>query len=229
VHKGNVFYVGGYVTTCPIYVVDQKPLIYTLMNTLNRPLEFLQAVLESFVDGILVLTEQKEQKYANQMALQLCQQLAGKSSVVPQEVWKVCEALIGSRELYPDQAVVVESEVECQDAKLRIRAQWLNGEGVEPRCLLIRLQDENQTIQGLAIAEAQSWGLTQRETEVWVRRRAGCHRKQIAEELFIALDTVKKHLKNIQTKRQIYLDEHEWLVSTENSSSQTFYSAAFCN
>jgi DNA-binding CsgD family transcriptional regulator len=200
-----------------------------IMNNLNRPLEFLQAVLESFVDGILVLTEQKEQKYANQMAVRLCQQLNGTSAVIPKEVWQVCEALIGSRELYPDQSVVVESEVECEDAKLRIRAQWLNIEAIEPPCLLVRLQDENQVIQGLAIAEAQSWGLTERETDVWIRRRAGYSRKQIAEELYIALDTVKKHLKNIQTKRQTYLDEHEWLASSQNQTAQRFYSTALCN
>jgi DNA-binding CsgD family transcriptional regulator len=199
------------------------------MNTLNSPLEFLQAVLESFVDGILVLTEQKEQRYANQMAVRLCQQLTGKSYAIPKEVWQVCEALIGSRELYPDQSVVVESEVECEDAKLRIRAQWLNVEAVEPPCLLVRLQDEHQAVQGLAIAESQSWGLTERETQVWVRRRAGCNRKQIADELFIALDTVKKHLKNIQTKRQNYLDENEWLARSQNPELRPIYSGAFCN
>jgi DNA-binding CsgD family transcriptional regulator len=194
------------------------------MNTSNNPLEFLQAVLESFVDGILVLTEQKEQKYANQMAVRLCRQLAGKSYTIPKEVWQVCEALIGSRELYPDQSVVVESEVECEVAKLRIRAQWLRLEAFQRPCLLVRLQDQNQAVQGLAIAEAKSWGLTERETQVWVRRRAGCTRKQIAEELHIALDTVKKHLKNIQAKRQNYLDEHEWHASSRNRESQRFYS-----
>lgn len=180
------------------------------MNTSNSPLEFLQAVLESFVDGILVLTEQKEQKYANQMAVHLCQRLAGKNCAVPKEVWQVCEALIGSRKLYPDESVVVESEVECEAAKLRIRAQWFSFEAFQHPCLLVRLQDQNQAVHGLAIAESQSWGLTERESQVWIRRRAGSSRKQIAEELYIALDTVKKHLKNIQTKRQNYLDEHEW-------------------
>lgn len=211
----------------------QGPLVYTIMNTSNSPLEFLQAVLESFVDGILVLTEQKEQKYANQMAVQLCQQLTGKitgkSYSIPQEVWQVCEALIGSRDLYPDESVVVESEVECEAATLRIRAQWFSFEAFQRPCLLVRLQDQNQAVHGLAIAEAQSWGLTERETQVWIRRRAGCSRKQIAEELYIALDTVKKHLKNIQTKRQNYLDEHEWRSRSRSPKPQQFYPAAFCN
>ncbi len=180
------------------------------MNTSNNPVEFLQAVLESFVDGILVLTEQKEQKYANQVAVQMCQQLTGKSYAIPQEVWQVCEALIGSRKLHPEQPIVVESEVECKAAKLRIRAQWLRSEAFQRPCLLVRLQDQQQEVHGLAIAEAQSWGLTERETQVWMRRRADCNRKQIAAELYITVDTVKKHLKNIQTKRQNYLDEHTW-------------------
>lgn len=214
----------------PVCVVPsntRKAPFYTIMNTSNNPLEFLQAVLESFVDGILVLTEQKEQKYANQMAVQLCQQLTGKNRTIPQEVWQVCEALMGSRTLYPDQSVVVESEVECETTKLRIRAQWLSFEAFQCPCLLVRLQDQNQVVQGLAIAEAQSWGLTQRETQVWIRRRAGRNRKQIAEELYIALDTVKKHLKNIQAKRQNYLHEHEWHSNSQNREAQQFYSAAF--
>lgn len=221
-----------FISTCRTYhstVFKQSPLFYTIMNTSNSPLEFLQAVLESFVDGILVLTEHKEQKYANQMAVQLCQQLTGKSYAIPQEVWQVCEALIGSRELYPNQPVVVESEVECEVTKLRIRAQWLSFEAFQCPCLLVRLQDQNQASQGLAIAEAQSWGLTERETQVWIRRRAGYNRKQIAEELYIALDTVKKHLKNIQTKRQNYLDEHEWDSNSRNRGVKGFYSAAFCH
>jgi DNA-binding CsgD family transcriptional regulator len=79
-------------------------------------------------------------------------------------------------------------------------------------CLLLQLQDQNQPIQGLAIAEAQCWGLTPRETEVWLLRRAGHLRKDIAANLFITIETVKKHLKNIQAKRQAVVEEQDWDV-----------------
>lgn len=199
------------------------------MNTSNNPLEFLQAVLESFVDGILVLTEEKEQKYANHMAVEICQQLTGKSCTIPKEVWQVCEALIGSRKLYSEHPTVVESEVECETTKLRIRAQWLSFEAFQHPCLLVRLQNQHQAAQGLAIAEAQVWGLTERETQVWIRRRADCSRKQIATELYIAVDTVKKHLKNIQAKRQNYLDQNTWHSNSRQRQPPAFYSAALCH
>lgn len=180
------------------------------MKSLNNPQEFLQAVLEGFVDGILVLTAEKEQKYANAMATHLCHRLSDGGEAIPQEIWQVCEALIDSRESYPNQSIVIESEVDTGGGKLRIRAHWLMLDISHPPCLLVRLQDQNQAVQGLAIAEAQTWGLTERETQVWILRRSGCSRKQIAEDLYIAVDTVKKHLKNIQNKRQSYLDEEEW-------------------
>jgi DNA-binding CsgD family transcriptional regulator len=187
------------------------------MKSLNNPQEFLQAVLEGFVDGILVLTAEKEQKYANTMAIRLCHHLSNNREAIPKEIWQVCEALIESRELYPNQSIAIESEVDTATVKLRIRAHWLMLDTNHPPCLLVRLQDQNQAVQGLAIAEAQTWGLTDRETEVWIHRRSGCSRKQIAEDLYIAVDTVKKHLKNIQNKRQSYLNEEEWQVSQGQS------------
>jgi DNA-binding CsgD family transcriptional regulator len=183
-----------------------------LMETRKSPQEFLQAILEGFVDGILVLTEQQEALYANATARHFCHQLnpAGSRVWLPREVWQVCEALIDSRSLCPDRGFVIESEVNTDLLKLRIRAQWLQLDGLDQPGLLVRLQDQNQAMQSLAIAEAQTWNLTERETQVWLLRRSGYTRKQIAAELHIALDTVKKHLKNVQLKRLNYLSEDEW-------------------
>lgn len=181
------------------------------MNYSENPENFLQAVLEGFVDGVLVLTEQQEIIYANATAHTICSQLPHqKSHALPEEVKQICQTLVESRELYPGHPVSIEGEVSTSTATFRIRAQWLRLEVSEQPCILLRLQNQNQAVQGLAIAEAQRWGLTPRETEVWLLRRAGCMRKEIAAHLYIALDTVKKHLKNIQTKRQAVLDEEEW-------------------
>lgn len=181
------------------------------MNYSENPENFLQAVLEGFVDGVLVLTEQQEIVYANATAHSICSQLqTNPSHSLPEEVKQICQTLIESRELYPDHPVTLEAEVSTSVATLRIRAQWLRLEISERPCILLRLQNQNQFVQGLALAEAQRWGLTPRETEVWLLRRSGCMRKEIATRLYIALDTVKKHLKNIQTKRQTVLDEEEW-------------------
>ena len=186
------------------------------MKPLQRPPEFLQAVLEGFLDGILVLTDQKQLLYANQTAERLCHrssQALQSSLSLPREIWRACEALIDSRSLYPDRLLVIESEMEAKETALRVRVQWLSLQEFERPCLLVRLQDQQQAAQSLAIAEAQTWRLTDRETQVWGLRRSGSSRKQIAAELHISEDTVKKHLGNIHSKRQIHLDETEWQMN----------------
>jgi DNA-binding NarL/FixJ family response regulator len=188
------------------------------MSNSTSPHFLLQAVLESFVDGILVLTDQQELHYANTTAQELCFQLTGKSEVLPDIIWQACQALIDSRDLYPNQPIVLESEVASATVNLRIRVQWLQLDTVASPCLLVRLQDQNQAAQGLAIAEAHTWKLSPRETEVWTRRRASNTRKQIAADLYIAEDTVKKHLKNIQIKRQLYVDMQDCQANPSISS-----------
>lgn len=182
------------------------------MNTLQNPSEFLLAILEGFLDGILVLTTQKHLLYCNNPAQRLCQRLLDKNATgaIPSEIWQVCEALLDSHQACPEKLVIMESEVKCEDVTLRVRVQWLAIEGLDPPCLLVRVQDQQQAIQTLAIAEAQNWNLTERERQVWMLRRSGLRRKQIANQLYISEDTVKKHLGNVKAKRQSHLDEAEW-------------------
>lgn len=178
------------------------------MNNSNNPETFFQAVLEGFADGVLVVTESQEVLYANITAQRLCAELSDRAGLLPAAVLQVCAAMIESRSLYPHKTIAIESELTTRKTTYRIRSAWLEIEAAPH--LLIRLQDQNQSAQGLAIAEAQKWRLSPRETEVWLLKRAGYERKEIAETLYIALDTVKKHLKNVQMKRQSALDEASW-------------------
>jgi len=182
------------------------------MNTLQSPSKFLLAILEGFLDGILVLTTEQQLLYINNPAYRLCQQFHNQNAAnsIPPEIWQVCEALLESHELCPNKLLVMESDVMCEEMTLRVRVQWLKLEEFEHSCMLVRLQDKKQSMQTIAIAEAQNWRLTERETQVWSLRRNGLRRKQIAAELYISEDTVKKHLGNICAKRQSYLDEAEW-------------------
>jgi DNA-binding CsgD family transcriptional regulator len=175
---------------------------------------FLQAVLEGFVDGIVVLSDRQEVIYINTTAQSICAQLLkGAKQTLPPEIQQAYEALVESRDLYGDRSVTIESEVVTSESRFRVRAQWLSLELVQRPCVLLRLQDQNQATQGLAMTEAQKWDLTPRETEVWLLRRSGQAYKQIAAALYIAPDTVKKHLKNIHLKRQAAQDEVDWQQS----------------
>lgn len=186
----------------------------TTMKYLESLDNLLQSVLESLIDGVLVITDQHDLVYANTMARAIYSQLwHDATDPLPREIQRVCQALLDSKNRYPSRSVVLESEVVTPKTTFRIRAQWLALEVASRPCLLLRLQDQTQSLQGLAIAEAQKWGLTPRETEVWLQRRSGYSRKAIAANLHIALDTVKKHLKNVHLKQQTASDGEEWQAS----------------
>ena len=173
----------------------------------------LQGVIESFFDGILILTEQGELVHVNDLARQICDQLTQdkpQQNSVPKEIWRVCQALIESRSSYHNQPVIIESEITTDKlTRLRIRTQWLKLSAIKHPCLLVILEDRYQSVQNLAIAEVDKYGLTPRESEVWLLRRRQYALKEIATELSISLNTVKKHLKNIHAQREIalYMEE----------------------
>ncbi|UBF24720.1 helix-turn-helix transcriptional regulator [Kovacikia minuta CCNUW1] len=184
------------------------------MKYSEEPDAFLQAVLEGFVDGIVVVTDQQEIIYTNATAQSICAQLSKEDKAfLPTEIQRAYEALVESRDLYGDRSITIESEAATPETRFRIRAQWLPLELVQRPCVLLRLQDQNQATLGLAVTEAQKWDLTPRETEVWLLRRSGCSYKEIAAMLYIAPDTVKKHLKNVHLKRQVVQDETDWQES----------------
>ena len=166
----------------------------------------LQGVIESFLDGVLIVTEQGECVQANNLAHQICQQLTRVSSqpnLAPKEIWDVCKILIESRDLSPTRSRIIESEVASyQSNPMRIRVRWLNLKAISHPYLLVILEDRYQSIQNLALTEVERYELTPREAEVWLLYRAHYTYKEIAEQLYISLNTVKKHLKNIQVKRE---------------------------
>ncbi len=170
------------------------------------PEYLLQAALESLADGILILTTGGEIIHGNEFANRLCQQLIPASEPgieLPHEVWRVCQSLIDSREMFPGTKICIESELlVTPSVKLKIRARWLELNDGNDDLLLVSLEDSYQCSQNIAIADVQMYGLTNREAEVWLLRRASLSYQEIANKLYISINTVKKHLKNIYAKQQ---------------------------
>lgn len=169
----------------------------------------LQAIIEGFIDGVLILNQQGTWVHANECALQICHQLSPCTSPknsVPQEIWRVCESLIDSRELFPGQKIIIESEINTNDlAVFRIRVRWLKLEESEHPYLLVTMEDRHQSTQNTVIVDAKKYGFTPREAQIWLLRRTNHSYKEIAGQLYITLNTVKKHMKNIYAKQQANL------------------------
>jgi DNA-binding CsgD family transcriptional regulator len=163
-------------------------------------------VIGELMDGILILTEQKELIYANDCARRILRQLnQGKqlTNLVPEEVWHLCKSLIESRRLFPNQHWLIESKIFVDSsAVLNARVRWLKMETIDRPCILLSVRDHYQCIKNMAIEESQKYGLTSREREIWLLYRANYTYKQIAAELCITPNTVKKHMKNIYLKQK---------------------------
>ncbi|HEY9674807.1 MAG TPA: helix-turn-helix transcriptional regulator [Waterburya sp.] len=181
----------------------------------SKPPYFLQAIIEGFVDGVLILTETGEWVHTNECARRICRQLSSERfqhNLVPSSIWQICSALIESRELFPDQSMIIEAEIDTNEAAvLRVRVRWLDLEGSPNPYLLVTLEDRKQSTQKAAIAEAKKYDLTPREAEVWLLRRAHYSYKEIAAKLYITVNTVKKHLKSVYAKQQVNLWSEEEL------------------
>ncbi|NET37885.1 MAG: helix-turn-helix transcriptional regulator [Cyanothece sp. SIO1E1] len=167
-----------------------------------------EGAIADLIDGILILTDEKQLIYANDSARRVLHQLNQDKShthLVPQEIWHICQSLIHSRNLFPNQQWLMQSDIFTEDSTaLHIRARWLTLEAVEHPCLLLTVEDRRQAMQNIAIEEAQKYGLTPREREVWLLHRNGYTYKQIALELYITPNTVKKHMKSIHAKQKTY-------------------------
>jgi DNA-binding CsgD family transcriptional regulator len=174
----------------------------------------LQSILECLGDGILIVTDAGEVIHANRYAQQLCRRMGTYSGSMPtlhQSIWRICQSLIKKRNFSSDylekgtvshRTIILDEELRVNESLIRVRVRWLNLEEVACPCLLITLEDQYESARYRAIAEALKYGLTNRETEVWLLKRIGCTYKQIAAQLHIAEDTVKKHIKNIYARRE---------------------------
>lgn len=176
-------------------------------------LPLLKAVLEGFVDGILVLSEAGTCLHSNQKGQALCRELSqgqglppqpGSSAIaLPDCLKTMCRLLIDSRDLYPERLFVLTDEFTSQTGQIiRARIQWLDVPASPRPCLLISLENKTRSAYASAQLEAIQYNLTPRERAVWMLRRANRSYDDIAQELYITVNTVKRHLKSIYAKRK---------------------------
>lgn len=177
----------------------------TQTTALEFKLALLDTAIENFSDGLLIVTKTGDILHKNRCAQQLLTTLNHQYKTlkaIPKIIWQACQALINGQDLFStDEHIVLEDEIETQDqGRIRMRVQWFNLDTQD--CFLVTLEDLSRSVEYCAQTDAQHYGLTPRETEVWQLRRAHYSYKEIAAQLYISENTVKKHLKNVYAKRE---------------------------
>lgn len=172
-------------------------------------LVLLQGILEGFVDGILILTRQGQWVYGNDCARWICQQFEHDRALpnaVPSTIWQACQTLIAGRP-ESNHSVAFELDVALDRVTtFRVRARWLPLEDARSPYLLVLIENCRQSLHSRAIADAQKYHLTPRQAEVWMLHCMGFSYREIASQLYISLNTVKRHVKDIHIKQRQILE-----------------------
>ncbi|MGJ5632150.1 LuxR C-terminal-related transcriptional regulator [Nostoc sp. CALU 1950] len=175
----------------------------------SKRADFLQEVIEGLEDGILILSQAGEVVHTNASAHRLCCQFNQDNcneNFVPPVIWELCESLLSSRYLFSDKLIILSDEIVLDKSNVfRVRVRLLDLDGFEVPCLLVTIENQCESLKSLAITEVKKFDLTPREAEIWFLYRNNYSYKEIATKLYITINTVKKHMKNIHTKRQAYL------------------------
>jgi DNA-binding CsgD family transcriptional regulator len=166
---------------------------------------FLQEVIESLQDGILILTKTGELIHANTSARHILAQLNQNdsySSAIPTSIWNLCQSLLENKSCFPEESLVLSNEIVLDKATVfRVRVRWLNIDKLHHSCFLITIENRYESLKNIALTEIKKYELTPREAEIWYLYRAKFSYKEIANQLYITVNTVKKHMKNIHAKR----------------------------
>ncbi len=171
---------------------------------------FLQVLIDDLIHGTIVMDEKGDQLlYSNHYADRILRQFMlyePSLDFLPPEIRHICKSFIETRKQFPHQHWVTESEIVLDNTtSVSVQARWLNLDLLDTPCLVVLVRDQQRSMKKLMLEEAQHYGLTSREQEIWILHRNHYTYKQIADELHITHNTVKKHLKSIRVKQKAYV------------------------
>ncbi|ESA34185.1 response regulator containing a -like receiver domain protein and an hth dna-binding domain protein [Leptolyngbya sp. Heron Island J] len=173
----------------------------------ERDAQFLFDLFNDYMQGVLVLSDTGDIVYVNKPGQTVLEEMNGAQAdypCLPREIYHLFQFQSTICHHFPHQNWSVTTKISTNTyAFLDIQTRWIRVRSSDSDCLLFVMEDANQRIQEIVLKEARCYGLTPRETDVWLLHKSHYTYKQIAEKLNIMPNTVKKHMKNILTKQRL--------------------------
>ena len=185
---------------------SENPLELTKQEQIDIQDPVVEEALTKLTNGVLIITEGKQLLYANETACRLLRQISRdrqSPDAIPKEIKYLCRSVSEARREFPGQHWIMKTKI-CISSSVNftVIARYMKLDSLGKNCIVLEMRDQYQLIKNIALEEANQYGLTERETEIWLLQRANYTYKQIAAELFIAPNTVKKHMQNIHLKQK---------------------------
>ena len=177
---------------------------------------FLESFLESFSDGVLILSFDGELLHANNSLYKITQgyaSLLAQTTLLNEELIHLQRLIVENQACYQQSPGFVAADVKLTRVTiLKLRARQFQVATFPQPLLWFSIEDQQASLTAQALVEAGKYGLSDRESEVWRLRKANCTYLEIAGLLFISINTVKKHLGNINAKIERYECRHASLI-----------------
>lgn len=123
---------------------------------------------------------------------------------LPDQIAALSNFLLESCDDFPDHELQLYDTVFLPGGiRLYLKAEWIDLADQPTKCMLVTIEDLTRIAHHRAKCDAYRYGLTIRETQVWELYLQGFSYREISQELVIALNTVKKHMKGIFSKCNI--------------------------
>lgn len=177
------------------------------------PLNSLSPQFERLPYGILVVDENCNLKQINAEGTDLCLQLkkqypeetpyaCSPTDPIPGPIWTCCQRFLEICTNHPERMPTWQEVLTLETHnQLRICVNWMHFGDSRDLSMLVTIEDLSATAKRQAQCDALRYGLTQREEEYWSFVCQGLSRNEITKRMFITINTVKKHARNVRFKR----------------------------
>lgn len=122
---------------------------------------------------------------------------------VPNQINRLVRCLIESRQLFPEHQIQLQDVAVLKNhARIRLEANWIDLAAQPPACIVVTLENLTEIAHQRSLMDARRYQLTDREREVLEYSLLGLSYAEIGQELFISINTVKRHMKSIHRKQE---------------------------
>ncbi|PSN16369.1 hypothetical protein C7293_02880 [filamentous cyanobacterium CCT1] len=177
----------------------------------------LSLLVDSFLllnaDGGIILSNAKGEELLQKMQTSRDKSSRQPQVTLPEAVLKACDLLLENCAILSDQSLPTQVALTVYP-NIQLRISLIETEDEWNPLFLVVMEDKQQSSLTQATVDQWLFGLTNREKEVWTLRLQDYAYQEIAETLYLSVNTVKRHMKAILAKQEQWrYDTFELLAS----------------
>ena len=165
----------------------------------------LNLLVDSFLllnsDGNIILSNTKGDELLQKMQSDPGQSAHEPQAALPDAALKACDLLLENCAVLSDQSLPTQIALTVYP-DIQLRISLIETEDEQEPLFLVAMEDKRQSSLSQATVDQWLFGLTNREKEVWALRLQDYAYQEMADALYLSVNTIKRHMKAILAKQE---------------------------